>query len=553
MVLDQATILVCSRAASFQRGQEYYLEGRVRNLVFDGIVCSANVNGSTRYSVKINLSTLEGTCDCYAFDGSTWCKHMVAVGLSVSQPNLNDQDNLTTGQSQANSRGTTNTLQDMIEQADIDKLRATLLLVVDRLPESYDLINAIFDPGLFSTEQDIIKAAKDYLRSVRSARNWQRLTEAQLLAHEQLDTLAQVVPGTETSVKGLLEAAQYVYKQLESIDDSDGTLQDACYSLGHRAIEIVNDHHDFEPALYGAMSKKSDLPLEAYILEVGDKFVTEKLISRLDKHILKRDEELVNIDQENALYLLIHHFASKGDERLLELLSENSVNKNTKNSVMVSYYEALGEWDKVVKKLWPLRDSYPQKSLLKRALSETKQFDKLIDMQLDEAAHTQDIKGELIKLEHLLKQANKDDQLPDMVERLIADARLRLDQRVWLLMEQKRFKDVAELLIQALNWPKDQIPWVSWTDIPSLVAYLVRQLQVVAPEFSVDVWKELFTQEVDKVGHTTNYLNFQGQGNALMKLGASKLVRDKATSTIKNYPTRKKLVSICQSWLDPET
>lgn len=139
------------------------------------------------------------------------------------------------------------------------------------------------------------------------------------------------MPGTETSVEGLLEAAQYVYKQLEAIDDSDGTLQNACYSLCHRAIEIVNDHHDFEFALYDAMSKKSDLPLEAYILEVGNKLVTEKLTSRLEKHILKRDEELVNIGQDNALYLLIHHFASKGDKRLLELLSENPVNQNTKN------------------------------------------------------------------------------------------------------------------------------------------------------------------------------------------------------------------------------
>lgn len=154
---------------------------------------------------------------------------------------------------------------------------------------------------------------------------------------------------------------------------------------------------------------------------------------------------------------------------------------------MVSYHEARGEWDKVVKRLWSLRDVYPQKSLLKRALSETNQFDKLIEMQLDEAARSQDIKGELIKLEHLLKQSNKADELPDLIECLIDDPRLQLDQRVRLLMEQKRFKEVAELLIQALNWPKDQIPWTSWTDMPGLVSYLVRQLQVVAPEISVDV------------------------------------------------------------------
>jgi hypothetical protein len=43
------------------------------------------------------------------------------------------------------------------------------------------------------------------------------------------------------------------------------------------------------------MSKSSDLPLEAYLLEVGDELLTEHIISRLDKHILKRDQELANI------------------------------------------------------------------------------------------------------------------------------------------------------------------------------------------------------------------------------------------------------------------
>lgn len=553
MVLDQETILTCSRAASFQRGQKYYLEGRVRNLVFDGTACLANVIGNTRYSVQLNLSTLEGTCDCYAFDGSTWCKHMVAVGLATSQPSLSDCGNTTIKQEKANLSEAAYTLQGMIEQAETDKLRVALLLVVDRLPESYDLINGIFNPELFSTEQDIVQAVKNYLRPVRSARNWQRLMEAELLAQAQLDTLTQVVAVSETSAKGLLAAAQYVYEQLESIDDSDGTLQDASYSLCRRAIEIVNDRPDFEPVLYWAMSNKSDLPLEAYILEVGNKLIVEKLISRLDKHILKRDKELVNIGQDNALYLLLHYFAGKGDKRLLDLLSENSINQNTKNLAMVGYYEALGEWDEVVKRLWPLKDTFQQKSLLKRALSETNQFDKLIDLQLEEAAHTQDIKSELVKLEHLLKQSTSTDQLSEIIERLIKDSRLRLDQRTLLLMEQKRFKEVAELLIQALDWPKDQVLWTSWTDVPGLVFYLVRQLQAVAPEISVDVWKALFRKEAEKVGHTTNYLNFQEEGNALMKLGAIKFVSTKATNIIKSYPTRKKLVSICQSWLNTTT
>ena len=554
MVLDNETILACSRSASFQRGQKYYLDGRVKQLKSDGVVCEASVIGTARYNVKLNLTTLEGACDCYAFDGLTWCKHMVAVGLAVSQTNVDDDKAITNGEQKNNFQSSAHTLQEMIEHAETSKVSTALKLVADRFPESYDFIEGILNPETFNNEQDILQAAKSYLRPIRYAKDWHRLMEAELLAQEQLNCLTQVVAATETCAKGLLAAAQYVYKQLENIDDSDGILQDACYELCRQAIEIVNKHHDFEPVLYEAMSKSSDLPLEAYLLEAGDELLTEHIISRLDKHILKRDQELANISQDSALYLLMNHFAAKGDKRLLDLLSENPVNKNIKNSAMVTYYESLGEWDEVVQRLWPLKDEYSTpKSLLKRALSETKQFDKLIELQLDETVYTKDIKSELIKLEHLLKQANKNSKLPEITERLINEPRLQLDQRVWILMEQKRFKDISKLLLQALNWQKDQITWSSWSDIANLVSYLNRQLQAVAPEMSVNVWRVLFKQEAEKVAKTTNYLNFQEQGNTLMKLGASKFVRDIASRIIKEHPTRKKLVSICQSWLDTET
>jgi tetratricopeptide (TPR) repeat protein len=294
------------------------------------------------------------------------------------------------------------------------------------------------------------------------------------------------------------------------------------------------------------MAKKSDLPLEAYILELGDKVISENLITRLDKHILKRDEDLVNIGQDSAMFLLINHFAARGDKRLLDLLSDNTVNENVKNSALVSYYEALGEWDQVVKLLWSEKDRYSDRALLKRALAETNQIDKLIKLQIGELVHSHDIKVDLIKLEHQLKEFNKLDQLPSIIESLIANPNLGLDQRIWLLMEQKRYKEVAKLLIQSIDLPKDPMSRIY---IPSLLNYTVRQLELVDPETSIDVWKAMFKREAEKVNSMTIYVNFQEQGDALMRLGADKFVKDKASSIIKKYPTRKKLVSICESWL----
>ena len=69
---------------SFERGQDYYEEGAVRQLTYDGEQFTARVHGSYHYRVTIGGSPdapqLHCTCP---YDYGGICKHLVAVGLAI--------------------------------------------------------------------------------------------------------------------------------------------------------------------------------------------------------------------------------------------------------------------------------------------------------------------------------------------------------------------------------------------------------------------------------------------------------------------------------------
>lgn len=73
---------------SFQRGEEYYLDGCVEKVVKKGGVFDAIVYGSRRYNVKLYLEDgeMNFNCNCpYDYDGI--CKHSVAAALAVIEGN----------------------------------------------------------------------------------------------------------------------------------------------------------------------------------------------------------------------------------------------------------------------------------------------------------------------------------------------------------------------------------------------------------------------------------------------------------------------------------
>lgn len=82
--LSRRMLLELAGERSFERGEGYFDQERVRSLVeFEGML-AATVEGTEDYRVKLMMgsSGLSFSCECPYADEGNFCKHCVAVGLA---------------------------------------------------------------------------------------------------------------------------------------------------------------------------------------------------------------------------------------------------------------------------------------------------------------------------------------------------------------------------------------------------------------------------------------------------------------------------------------
>jgi len=82
--LSESVIKTLAGEAAYQRGLNYYNEGRVTQLNINDTRISGMVEGDRQYRVTLNHTAkiFDGSCDCPASDNFDFCKHCVAVGLA---------------------------------------------------------------------------------------------------------------------------------------------------------------------------------------------------------------------------------------------------------------------------------------------------------------------------------------------------------------------------------------------------------------------------------------------------------------------------------------
>jgi len=82
-VITKDAILELTSQRSFDRGEEYYNQDRVRSLIRDRDALAATVSGTYDYQVKlwVEQGRLEYSCSCPVGERGEFCKHCVAVAL----------------------------------------------------------------------------------------------------------------------------------------------------------------------------------------------------------------------------------------------------------------------------------------------------------------------------------------------------------------------------------------------------------------------------------------------------------------------------------------
>src|SRR5262245_24170730 len=85
-LITEKAIRALANAKSFARGQEYYREGAVSDVIRRGTRVTAEVDGSELYEVTILLddeSVADAECTC-PYDWGGYCKHIIAVLLKLA-------------------------------------------------------------------------------------------------------------------------------------------------------------------------------------------------------------------------------------------------------------------------------------------------------------------------------------------------------------------------------------------------------------------------------------------------------------------------------------
>ena len=250
---------------AFNRGMGYFRGGHVLRLQQKGNRITAEVEGSEIYQVtlKWTSSQLDGACDCPASEGFDFCKHCVAVALTLQETQL-EQDKLVQG-------GTGNRIKAYLLKQDREKLADWLLELIESesvLLQEWSM-RADNDLGLLDTKtiKKRITAAIPYNRDLyryNQVRNY--FVPVEIMA-DQLEEMAEQLPADEI-LKLVDYALQRIERALETIDDSGGfrevamdvlqiTHISACNRLDWAKKKISNylldlafgEHQDLYPAI----------------------------------------------------------------------------------------------------------------------------------------------------------------------------------------------------------------------------------------------------------------------------------------------------------------
>ncbi|RBP53807.1 SWIM zinc finger family protein [Arenicella xantha] len=219
-VLSEDTFKTLAGADAYQRGLDYYNEGRVGTITIDGSRISAEVAGSRAYQVALHHTAriFEGSCNCPASDGFEFCKHCVAVALSYYYQTQTNQE---LGEASTEHR-VFSYLSTLTKPQLVKELHDLLLSNSDAM-QKWEL-KASIASGSFSTA-DIRKQITKAL-PYKSAGLWRHREIANYFEQAEAILLTISEPllllAPEAIEKLLMYALTRLDKTLKTIDDSGG-------------------------------------------------------------------------------------------------------------------------------------------------------------------------------------------------------------------------------------------------------------------------------------------------------------------------------------------
>jgi uncharacterized Zn finger protein len=210
-------------ARSFERGEDYFLNGQVKALAEEERTIKAKVQGTRPYQVKLWIEgdDLEYSCTCPMGGEGEFCKHCVAVGLTwlgAGEPKF-------TGKGKAPQAVTMDDVRAYLSGQDKNAL---VEMLVDRAMEDDRLRQSLFIKAAKKSAKRLDLGA--YRRAIDEAVESDGFVDYRN-AYEYASDIEAVIDSVEEFLKEgyaaeVLELAEHALNAVEeamgSVDDSDG-------------------------------------------------------------------------------------------------------------------------------------------------------------------------------------------------------------------------------------------------------------------------------------------------------------------------------------------
>jgi len=371
-LISEAVINTLAGEAAYQRGLNYYNEGKVTKLAINGATITARVLGTMPYEVQLHHTAkiFEGSCNCPASDHFDFCKHCAATALAYYYQTQTNQE--------YNPQQNIDSVEHYLSTLTKPDLSRELYSIIKRDKGTYELwkLRAELATGQLGAKElrkHITKALP-----FKSSGLWRYSEVANYFANAE-QRLRALTPAFESiSAKEVIKLAVYAYERLEktlnTIDDSGGYrfevmgllkkwLQKSFSSSeldGKARLKLHTSFFTNEKFSYELL--RDDAELFELLSNNEQKNLQEALLTEWKKLPPPQADQLYRDTPYNRIESMLLSLAQQAsDTKLeLELLAKSAVNANrclelVKRCLEVGKIDEAEKWQAYTSQLEGLR------------------------------------------------------------------------------------------------------------------------------------------------------------------------------------------------------
>ncbi|MEK7091052.1 MAG: hypothetical protein AAB887_00915 [Patescibacteria group bacterium] len=492
----------------YDRGWDYYHQGRVRDFQESEDLITAVVSGSQDYKTKIDLTTLDYNCTCPAHERDRLCKHLVATMLTkvngrIAKPLPTKKNN-----SKIVNKNPPVQSNEILEPNELKQKIKKMLNTLDRYWGNY----------------------------------WAGVDQQQRILEFVSSKVNDLQDSPETSNE-LLKTASWLDEELTHFDDSDGVLQETILEIVSKSVHFLEDSKsvsDLE-VFYKYTSQGYEFDLGSDIVrlifeEVENPMITNALGLEIEKATTGNNKRF-SFDPKHALVFWSEYLKSHDATRFETLANKYYLQDTEICRQLVEFYVEKEKFKEAILVSWPRRHDFRLDILLISALEKSGETDKLIQYYQEECRDHLDREA-LGKLKEIYIQNNWHAEWGEYSQNLLKRS-LNDWERVDLLMMLKRYVEAAEILGKVEFWP-GQI---------SVVDY-AKKLVILDKRAGVMIYRSLLEKEAQKMVTSNFYPKLMEYLDKLLFLDDTLYIRKFIKETQEKYPTKKKLQLLLATYAD---